>query len=142
MSVASLLLPVFVQVGLTFALMLWMAAHRVRAVKSGTVRPRDIALREPNWPKRAIQIANCFHNQLELPVLFYVLVAFILITSTNSAVFVILAWLFVVSRLVHAFIHTGSNRVDRRLYAMAAGMAILTAMWVIFAVRILSAEGL
>jgi hypothetical protein len=142
MSVASLLLPLFVQVGLTFALMLWMASHRVAAVKSGTVRPRDIALRQPNWPERTTQIANCFHNQLELPVLFYVLVALILITDTNSTIFVLLAWLFVITRLVHAFIHTGSNRVDQRFYAMAAGMAVLIVMWVIFAARILMAEGL
>jgi len=139
MSVASLLLPVFVQVGLTFALMLWMASHRVTAIKTGTVRPKDIALRQPNWPERATQIANCFHNQFELPVLFYTVVALILITNTNSTVFVLLAWAFVMTRLVHAYIHTGSNRVDRRFYAMAAGMAILVAMWVVFAVRILTA---
>jgi hypothetical protein len=121
--------------------MFWMASHRVSAIRSGAVRPRDIALRQPNWPPRVTQIANCFHNQLELPVLFYVLVAFILITSTNSAVFVALAWAFVLTRLVHAFIHTGSNRIDRRFYAMAAGMMILVAMWMIFAVRVLLAEG-
>jgi hypothetical protein len=142
MSVSSLLLPVFVQVGLTFALMGWMASHRVTAIKTGSVRPRDIALREPNWPARATQIANCFHNQLELPLLFYVLVALILITNTNSTIFVLLAWAFVLTRLVHAYIHTGSNRVDRRFYAMAAGMAVLVVMWVIFAARILMAEGL
>jgi hypothetical protein len=140
MSVASLLVPVFVQVALTLALMGWMASHRVTAIRSGAVRPRDIALREPNWPARATQIANCFHNQFELPVLFYVLVALILITRTNSTEFVLLAWAFVITRLVHAFIHTTSNRVDRRFYAMAAGMAILVVMWIIFAVRILAAE--
>jgi len=141
MSVSSLLLPVFVQVALTFALMMWMASHRVTAVRSGAVRPKDIALGEPNWPERATQIANSFHNQLELPVLFYVLVALILITNTNSTAFVLLAWLFVISRLIHASIHTGSNRVDRRFYAMAAGMGILVVMWVVFAARILMAEG-
>jgi hypothetical protein len=142
MSVSSLLLPVFVQVGLTFALMLWMASRRVTEVRTGLVRPKDIALRQPNWPERTTQIANCFHNQLELPLLFYVLVALILITNTNSTIFVILAWAFVLTRLVHAFIHTGSNRVDRRFYALAAGMAVLIVMWVIFAARILMAEGI
>jgi hypothetical protein len=142
MSVSSLLLPVFVQVALTFGLMLWMASHRVVAVRSGEVRPRDVSLREPNWPPRVTQIANCFHNQLELPVLFYVVVALILITSTNSILFVLLAWAFVIARLVHAAIHTGSNRIDRRFYAMALSAAFLIAMWVIFAIRILLAEGL
>src|SRR3977135_544101 len=114
MPVTSLLLPVFVQVGLTFALMVWMAKERGGALRSGTVQPRDIALRQPNWPSRATQVANCWHNQLELPVLFYVLAAFILITRTNDIIFVVLAWVFVAARLFHAYVHTGANDVDMR----------------------------
>jgi hypothetical protein len=138
MSVSSLLLPVFVQVGLTFFILLWMGKLRRTALNSGAVRPSDIALREPNWPTRAQQVANNFHNQLELPMLFYAVVAFILITSTNSIVFVILAWVFVVSRLVHAYIHTGANDVMPRSLAMGVGAIALIAMWVIFAIRILA----
>ena len=99
---------------------------------------KDIALREPKWPPRVTQLANAFHNQLELPMLFYVLVALILITKTNSVIFVILAWVFVLSRLVHAYIHTGANYVPSRFYAMAVSAMTLAAMWIIFAVRILS----
>jgi hypothetical protein len=142
MSVASLLLPLFVQVALTFSLMAWMAILRVFAVQGRQVRPKDIALREPNWPERPTQIANAFHNQLELPVLFYVLVALVLATGIDSTIFVWLSWAFVLSRLVHAYIHTGSNEVDRRFYAMATGMAILVVMWVMFAASILTTEGL
>jgi hypothetical protein len=94
-------------------------------------------LRQQRWPARTTQVANCFHNQLELPLLFYVLVAFILITSTNSLIFVILAWVFVLSRLVHAYIHTGSNEVRARSLAIGVGAIALVAMWVIFAIRIL-----
>ena len=139
MSVTSLLLPVLVQVALTFALMAWMWKLRIGALKSREVTFKDIALREPAWPARVTQIGNCFHNQLELPVLFYVLVAFVLITRTNDIVFVVLAWVFVLARLVHAYIHTGSNDVQSRFYAMAASLTVLIAMWVTFAVRILSA---
>jgi hypothetical protein len=138
MSVSSLLLPLFVQVGLTFALMTWMWRLRIAALKSRQVSFRDIALRQPAWPARATQVGNAFHNQLELPVLFYVLVALTLITRTNDIVFVLLAWAFVAARLVHAFIHTGSNVVPRRFYAMVASAVILAVMWLIFALRILS----
>jgi len=138
MSVTSLLLPVFVQVALTFALMGWMWKLRISALKSREVTFKDIALREPAWPARVTQVGNCFHNQLELPVLFYVLVAFILITRTNDIIFVVLAWVFVAARLVHAYIHTGSNDVQSRFYAIAVSLLALVAMWVIFAVRILS----
>jgi hypothetical protein len=138
MSVTSLLLPVFVQVALTFALMGWMWKLRIGALKSREVTFKDIALREPAWPARVTQVGNCFHDQLELPVLFYVLVAFILITRTNDIIFVLLAWVFVAARLVHAYIHTGSNDVQSRFYAIAASLFALVAMWVVFAVRILS----
>ena len=137
MTVTDLLLPVFVQVGLTFFIMFWMGILRRRALSSRAVQPSDISLREPKWPTRALQVANNFQNQLELPMLFYVLVAFILITSTNSLIFVILAWIFVLSRFVHAYIHTGSNELYSRSVAIGVGALALVAMWVIFAVRIL-----
>jgi hypothetical protein len=137
MSVSSLLLPVFVEVGLTFFIMFWMGLLRRQALASGTVREADIALRQPNWPPRATQVANNFQNQLELPMLFYVLVAFILVTSTNSLIFVLLAWIFVLSRLVHAYIHTGPNDVVPRSMAIGVGAIALVIMWIIFAVRIL-----
>jgi hypothetical protein len=138
MSVSSLLLPLFVQVALTFALMFWMAGARRAAILGNKVALKDIALREPKWPPRVTQLANAFHNQLELPMLFYALVAFILITRTNDIVFVVLAWVFVVARIAHAYIHTGTNYVPSRFYAMAVSAMTLAVMWIIFAVRILS----
>ena len=75
MSVQMVLLPVFVLVGLTFFLLLWMATVRTRALKSRETSLKDIALRQPNWPEKATQVANCFSNQFEIPVLFYVLIA-------------------------------------------------------------------
>lgn len=137
MTVTDLLLPVFVEVGLTFFIMFWMGLLRRRALGSGAVTPGDISLREPKWPTRTLQVAHNFQNQLELPMLFYVLVAFILITSTNSLIFVILAWVFVLSRIVHAYIHTGSNELYSRSVALGVGAIALVAMWVIFAIRIL-----
>ena len=47
MSIQAVLLPLFVEVALTFVLLFWMARLNVAAVRSGTVRSQDIALREP-----------------------------------------------------------------------------------------------
>src|SRR6202040_1241957 len=75
MSVQMVLLPVFVLVGLTFALLLWMVGARRNALVGGETKIRDIALGQPNWPNRATQIGNCYKNQFELPLLFYILIA-------------------------------------------------------------------
>lgn len=139
MSVAAVLAPLFVQVALTFVLLFTMGAVRVRAVTRDEVKIRDVALGQPNWPERPTKIANCFHNQFQLPILFYVLVALALFTRQADLLFVILSWVFVVARLVHAFIHTGSNRITPRFYAFLFGALVLLLMWIIFAVRILLA---
>ena len=140
MSVTAVLLPVFVQVGLTFFLMIWMGRSRIGSLKAGEVRMPDIALGERAWPKRALQVSNAYHNQFELPVLFYALVAFALITRKADMLFVIMSWMFVASRLVHAGIHTTSNAVSARFTAFIAGALILMIMWIVFALRLVAAE--
>jgi hypothetical protein len=137
MAIQFVLLPLFVQIALTFALYFWMAYHRVTSIRSGRVHPRDIALREPNWPARVTQVANAAHNQLELPVLFYVLTILAIITHHADVVFVVLAWVFVLLRLWHAYIHTTHNRVSARGGVFGLGLMVLFIMWLIFMVRIL-----
>ena len=136
MTVHAILLPLFVQVGLTFVLMFWMAHMRVGALRRREVALPDIALRQPSWPEGTTKVANAFHNQLELPVLFYVLVILALFTRKADTLFVVLSWMFVTTRLVHAAVHVTSNDMRTRFAAFAAGAVILLIMWIVFALRI------
>ncbi len=137
MSIQSVLLPVFVLIGLTFALLLGMAGARRRALVSRETRVRDIALGQPNWPVRTTQLGNCYRNQFELPVLFYVLIAIALPIRHADLVIVMLSWVFVVTRFVHAGIFVTSNDLNQRSLAWFAGVLVLLAMWVYFALKIL-----
>jgi hypothetical protein len=137
MSIQFILLPLFVLVVLTFVLGFWTAGARVAAVRRGDVRPRDVALRQPNWPERETKIANAYHNQLELPVLFYVLTILAVVTRHADFLFVVLAWVFVLLRLVQVAIHVTNNHLGRRFAAFMAGAVVLAVMWGIFILRIL-----
>ncbi len=128
---------VFVQVALTFGLLVWMASVRTGSIKRGEVKIRDIALGQPAWTAHGTQIGNCYHNQFQLPVLFYAAVAFAMIVHKADLIFVVLAWLFVLMRLLHAYVHTSTNHVPRRAQAFFVGAIILFVMWVYFAVRVL-----
>lgn len=139
MSVQMVLLPVFVQVGLTFFLLLWMAGARRGALVRGEAKMRDLALRQPNWPERPTQIANCFSNQFEIPILFYILIAIALPLRKTDLVMVMLSWVFVVTRFAHAGIFVTSNDMRTRSLAWFAGVLTVFAMWVYFAINILSA---
>jgi hypothetical protein len=131
------LLPVFVLIGLTFALLLGMATMRTRALTGGETKMKDVALGEPNWPTRAAQIGNCFSNQFEIPLLFYILIAIALPLRRADLVIVLLSWVFVVTRFVHAGIFVTSNDLRQRGPAWFAGVLVLFAMWLYFALKLL-----
>ena len=134
MGAAAVLAPVFVEVALTFGLLFWVGALRVEAVRSGAVRSRDIALREPNWPPRILQVANAYQSQLELPLLFYLLSMLVLFTGRATVTLLVLSWLFVISRLLHSLVHVTTNNVPRRFFMFLIGATILLLMWLIYVV--------
>lgn len=137
MSVAATLAPVFVQVALVFALMFRMGGERLAALKAGETRLDRIALGQPQWPDRAIQAANAFNNQFQLPLLYGVLVALLMVTRMTDFVFVVMGWVFVLLRVGHAAVHVTSNDVPLRFRLYLAGALVLMAMWALFAVRVL-----
>jgi hypothetical protein len=140
MSIPAVLLPLFVQVTLTLGLLCWLGVMR-RGDLHGAVALRDIALGQPNWTPHTMQVGNAFANQFELPVLFYLLTVLAMATRHADLLFVVLAWVFVLSRLAHAFEHTTTNRVRRRGMIYGVGMLVLVIMWAIFSVRILLGLG-
>ena len=138
MSLQAVLLPLFVEVVLTFALMLWMGALRGGDFRSGAVKPADVALRQPIWPQRTMQAAYSFSNQFELPVLFYVLTILAWVTRHADLIFVVLAWIFVISRYLQAYVHVTSNQVRLRGAFFGVSALVLAIMWVIYIVEMLT----
>lgn len=130
--------PLLVQVALTFVLLLALGRARVAAAGSGQVKIKDVALSNDAWPQKIRQLGNSYANQFEVPILFYVLVGMLIVTRTGTSVLLVLAWAFVLSRLLHAYIHVTTNHVLNRFYAFIAGVVILIAMWVLFAMRMLA----
>jgi hypothetical protein len=137
MSIKIILLPLFVEVLLTFGLLFWLAPLRRTEFKNG-LRESDIALGQPHWSPKALQVANSFNNQFQLPVLFYVLTILSIITRHADLLFVTLAWTFVLARLGHAYVHVTSNRVRVRGSLYGVGAFVLAIAWLIFMVRILA----
>ncbi len=138
MTVADVLLPVFVQVALTFFILFWLGPLRFGAVRRGEIKG-DPTLDDGAWPDKVRQASNAFRNQFEVPVLYFVLVAFALLTRKADLIFVVLSWVFVLSRLAHAFVHLTSNDVRYRFPAYLVGVVVLLVMWVLFALSIVFA---
>ena len=131
----------FVQVLLVVVVGMSMAASRGRAVKTMD-RERgnpDLAMGRFAWPDDAAKRAANYRNQFEAPVLFYAVVAFALITKGADTLMIVLAWLYVLTRIVHAAIHIGPNKVRWRSPAFALGFLIVALMWIKLALHVATA---
>ena len=104
-----------------------LAKAKTQAIENEEVDLERRALHPDAWPESVQKINNSIRNQFEVPVLFYV-VTFVLYASTQVTTFILmLSWLFVASRIYHAYVHTGSNYVPlrRRLFSIGCGVVIL-----------------
>jgi len=112
-----ILLPVFVQAGLIFALLFAMSRRRGQA---GGSKVADV------------------ESQLDAPVvLFFVLIALAMPLRHADLVIVMLSWVFVVTRFAHAGFLVTSNDGRTRSLAWLAGALVVLVMWIYFALWIL-----
>ena len=120
--------PVLVQVLLTLFVYVALIKRKIAAMRAGTVDMARRALHDDAWPDDVMQINNNIRNQFELPVLFYVLAAALWALHAVHALALVAASGFVLSRVVHVWIHIGSNDVPARRRAFTVGWWLLAAM--------------
>lgn len=128
MTQHAILWPMLAYLLFTCLLFIPLAIRKKHAISQGEVDRNTAALEQSAWPAKVRQLNNNINNQFQVPLLFYVLCLSFFITDTTGFAAVVLAWVFVGSRLLHSFIHIGSNYVPHRMKAFAAGLLILLAM--------------
>jgi hypothetical protein len=127
-------------VALTFLVWCYMYFKRLSFVRVHSIDPQDVATRALGAKSLAEVSApsDNLMNLFEMPVLFYFLVALLLITGHATDGFVTAAWIYVALRAVHSFIHCTYNRVLHRFSVYASSSILLWGMWTAFALKVLS----
>jgi hypothetical protein len=134
LTLNPILLPIFVQVFVFFALIVIMGAARFKALGTKAVKPGDVALGEKAWPAKTQQISNALNNQFETPIYFFAAAILAVVLQVQDAVMLGAAWLYVVTRIVHALIYATSNAVAFRIPVFSLGAICILVMWVRLAV--------
>lgn len=122
MSKDLIFLPVLIQVLLTIKQYILLLIAKKKAVAANEVDLKRRGLYDDAWPVSVIKINNNIRSQYEIPVLFYVVIGVLWATNSVGPLVTALAWIFVLSRFAHAYIHTGSNFVPHRLRFFSAGV--------------------
>lgn len=130
MSDAAIIYPAIAMFGLTFVVMVMLGTARYKAVRARRVSIRYFrSYNEGKQPERLHLMSRHLQNHFEVPPIFYAGVLFTYVTGSVTILSVVLAWMYVVLRCVHSFIHLGSNNVLHRFYVFLASIACLVGLW-------------
>ncbi|WP_457582388.1 MAPEG family protein [Ensifer canadensis] len=121
--------PMVAHVLLVFVLYALLSIRRVGLVRAGKVQVSQFR-ENRDEPAESLVVRNSIANQFELPVLFHVCCVLLYITEADNIISLALAWLFIASRYMHAFVHVTSNRIRYRRPLFMAGVATLGGMWI------------
>ena len=126
--------PVLVNMALVIFLYFKLVAVKKQAVAEGTVDEERRSLHDDAWPDSVMKVNNCIRNQFEVPVLFYAVMWIITSVGAQGPIALTLAWVFVVTRILHAREHIGDNFVPRRRRYFTIGVVmvlllVLRAAW-------------
>lgn len=110
-----------------------MFVARLRELRAKRIHPQAVSTAAKMAARlENTQPADNFRNLFELPVLFYALVAIAIATRHVPDWLVLGAWLFVLLRVLHSFIHCSYNRVTHRLVAFSLGFMLVIGLWLAF----------
>lgn len=124
-----MLYPMFAMVLLTFAVAVHLFRLRVKAVKTGEMRLSQFRLNSGDTPDAMVQAARNYANLFEIPVLFYSAGAIAIALGIQTPALTITAWIFVLARCVHSWIHLHSNNVINRMRAYMLGTICVVVIW-------------
>lgn len=135
MTPELILWPVVLLALVTLSMYIPLRRARVASVKSGEVEAGVYRLNEGE-PSASKQINNAIANQYETPILFYAACLTAYVSDNVSMGMVVLAWLFMVFKSIHAYVAALDNKLRRRqpTFFLAFGMLIL--MWLLLAAHL------
>jgi hypothetical protein len=140
MSIA-ILWPTFALVALIFVVLITLATQRFGYVRSHPPKREDMATSSSMkaYFEPIDAPANNLANLFEMPVLFFALVPLLLLFRHANHIQVVLAWAYVLLRVLHSIAHISRARVQRRFLVYLLSCMVLSIMWVGFAIDMATA---
>jgi hypothetical protein len=126
----QLIFPMTFYVFYIWALAVFMFRTRLRAIKTGEVHIKYFQAYSGTGPtERTLLVGRHYDNQFQVPLLFLIVCTLHILIGGANAATVALAWAFVASRLLHSWVHLGSNHLQKRVLAFVAGWIIVLLLW-------------
>ena len=113
----------------------YMFRRRAGALRAGQIPAGYFKTYQGEVPRELKVIQNCFENQFQVPILFFVTCLAAVLLGVANSLMIRLGFTFFASRLWHAYIHLGSNSLRLRPLAYAMGLIVLIGMWAVILIQ-------
>jgi hypothetical protein len=127
----AILEPVIVLVAWTLVIFVWMMSTRLPYLMKNNISAQelqnasDVAMKLPGKERRVSDNYNHLHEQ---PTIFYALAIALALTGEAGTSQILLAWVYVASRVIHSIIQCTYNSVMHRFLLFFVGSAALVGM--------------
>ena len=126
-----MLYPMLAMIMLTFIIGLYAVKVRFSSVRKGEVSANYYKLMSGDTaPEIVTKTTRSFNNQFEIPVLFYVACTLYISQGIEDFIGLASAWLFVVLRYVHAYVHLTYNHIIHRMSAFWLAFICVMVLWI------------
>ena len=131
-----MILPMFAMLMLTLAIAILAVIVRIKSVTSSVVKISYYRVMQgQDVPDMVTRSTRCFNNQFEVPILFYIVSTLFVALNIASILAIILAWCFVLMRILQTVIHLTYNNVIHRMLCFWTGFLVVLAMWALLLVE-------
>ncbi|MGE0501638.1 MAG: MAPEG family protein [Rhizobiaceae bacterium] len=135
MNQTAIFWPMLAHVVLVYIVYVVLGIRRRDVVVTGKAKAQAYKQRATE-PEGSMNTANNLMNQFEAPVLFHICCLALHATAGVGYFILALAWLFALSRYLHAYVHLTTNKLKHRNYAFRFGLAVLALMWIWLALHL------
>ena len=129
---------------LTLIVWVYMYVMRLGHIARERIDPQELTTASraaKHFPEHIGYPSDNLRNLFELPVLFYALCLYLYVTATVDGLYLLLAWAFMLLRVVHSAIQCTINRVHWRFIAYMLSSIALWAMLLRAALQLLLPAG-
>lgn len=127
------LLPLIIMAFLKLFLTFRLLYKAFKSIKNKKISLKQFQLYDGEFPDELRSARYQFQNMFEIPILFYLLCLLHIILDNYTQLDIILAWGFVIFRVIHFFVRLQNQRnlnIKPRTYSFILSLVCLTIGWI------------
>ena len=124
--------PLIGMVVLTLLVAIRLLYFNTCAVLSGEIHIKHFRLFDAGISLKLQSVAQHYKNMFEMPILFYILCILLIINNNYTQFDVIIAWGFVLFRVLHSLARIPNRDVNLRFGLFAGSFVMLLIGWISF----------